>query len=83
LGDPKLRRGLGEVQGFAYGQEISQMPEFHSLSFIAFPEADKFAGFLSVSEGISGLISKCGLEFSHDFTPTPPSTLSSGLSAVP
>jgi len=29
LRDPKLRSSLGEVQRFAYGQEISQVPEFH------------------------------------------------------
>src|SRR5260370_6313936 len=50
---------------------------------IAVPEAEKFDGFLSVSEGIPGLISKRDLGFSHDFTPTQPSTLSSGVSAVP
>jgi hypothetical protein len=53
------------------------------IKFNAIPEAEKFDGFLSVSEGISGLISKRDLEFSRDFTPTPPSTLSSGVSAVP
>ncbi len=50
--------------------------------FNAIPEAEKFAGFLSVSEGIPWLISKRDLEFSHDFTPTQLSTLSSGVSAV-
>jgi hypothetical protein len=24
-----LRRGLGEVQRFTHGQEVSEMPEFH------------------------------------------------------
>src|SRR5438876_6141908 len=50
---------------------------------IAVPEAEKFDGFLSVSEGIPWLITKRDLGFSHDFTPTPPSTLSLGVSAVP
>jgi hypothetical protein len=47
------------------------------------PEAEKSEGFLSVSEGMSQLISKCDLEFSHTSTPTRPATLSSGMSAVP
>src|SRR5260221_10305296 len=34
LGHPKLRRGLGEVQGFAHVQEISQLTELHSFSCI-------------------------------------------------
>jgi hypothetical protein len=37
--------------------------------FSAVPEAEKFDLFLSVSEGISGFISKRDLEFSHDSTP--------------
>src|SRR5438445_8098127 len=53
------------------------------IRFIAVPEAEKFDGFLSVSEGIPWLITKRDLGFSHDFTPTPPSTLSFGVSAVP
>ncbi len=49
----------------------------------AVPEAEKFDRFLSVSEGISGLISNRDLGFSHDSTPTLVSTFSSGVSAVP
>jgi hypothetical protein len=29
LRDAQLRRGLGEVQRFTYGQEVSEMPQFH------------------------------------------------------
>src|SRR5438552_8488656 len=57
--------------------------EQYSCWIIAVPEAEKFDGFLSVSEGIPWLITKRDLGFSHDFTPTPPSTLSFGVSAVP
>src|SRR2546427_8836462 len=47
----------------------------------AFPEAEKFDRFLSVSEGISRLISNRDLGFSHDSTPASVSTFSSGVSA--
>jgi len=49
----------------------------------AIPEAEKFDRFLSVSEGISRLISNRDLGFSHDSTPVLVSTFSSGVSAVP
>jgi len=45
------------------GFEASRELVFQLTVFNAIPEAEKFDGFLSVSEGISGLISKRDLEF--------------------
>jgi hypothetical protein len=84
--DPRYLHHNGKpvlmIWGF-FANRFSTNLAHQIIDFKAIPEAERFAGFLSISEGISGLVAKRDLEFSHDFTPTPPSTLSSGVAAVP
>ena len=71
-----LGAGASKPYGFPTGGELQD-------EISAVLEAEKFDRFLSVSEGISRLISNRDLGFSHDSTPALVPTLSSGVSAVP